>query len=87
MPIYEYRCDACKKVIEEHQNFSDKPLTKCKECGGALKRIFSPAGIIFKGSGFYATDHGRSKENKGIQPQKIKPEPEKKEPPKKSPQK
>lgn len=61
MPIYEYKCDHCKNIVEEHQSIHDKPLAKCKKCGGALKRIFSPAGIIFKGSGFYATDHGGSK--------------------------
>ncbi len=63
MPIYEYKCDGCKKIFEEHQSFRDKPLTKCKECGGSLKKIFSPAGIIFKGSGFHVTDYGK-KESK-----------------------
>ncbi|MFA5105119.1 MAG: FmdB family zinc ribbon protein [Candidatus Margulisiibacteriota bacterium] len=76
MPIYEYRCNDCKKVIEEHQGFNDKPLTKCKECGGALKRIFSPAGIIFKGSGFHITDNRKDKaertETKTQSPKKTK---------------
>lgn len=62
MPTYEYKCDSCKNVFEEHQSIHDKPLAKCKECGGALKKIFSPAGIIFKGSGFHVTDYGRKKE-------------------------
>lgn len=59
MPIYEYRCESCGGVFEEHQSFRDKPLTECKSCGGALKKIFSPAGIIFKGSGFHVTDYGK----------------------------
>jgi len=61
MPIYEYRCEGCGGVFEEHQSFRDKPLTKCKDCGGSLKKIFSPAGIIFKGSGFHVNDYGKKK--------------------------
>jgi len=57
MPTYEYKCDGCKDIFEEHQSIHDKPLVKCKKCGGSLKKIFSPAGIIFKGSGFHVTDY------------------------------
>ncbi|MBN1440603.1 MAG: zinc ribbon domain-containing protein [Anaerolineales bacterium] len=58
MPIYTYRCMECGVEFDQHQNFSDLPLTKCPECGKkSLRKVFSPAGIIFKGSGWYATDH------------------------------
>jgi putative FmdB family regulatory protein len=58
MPIYTYRCTECGVEFDQHQNFSDLPLTKCPECGKkSLRKVFSPAGIIFKGHGWYATDH------------------------------
>lgn len=57
MPIYEYECRKCKAHIEAFQKVSDKPLTKCRKCGGRLdKRISAPA-IQFKGSGWYVTDY------------------------------
>jgi putative FmdB family regulatory protein len=58
MPIYTYRCTECGVEFDQHQNFSDAPLTKCPECGKkSLRKVFSPSGIIFKGKGWYATDH------------------------------
>jgi putative FmdB family regulatory protein len=58
MPVYTYRCDNCGVQLEKHQKFSDQPLTTCPECGKkALKKVYQPVGIVFKGSGFYATDH------------------------------
>jgi putative FmdB family regulatory protein len=58
MPTYDYECDKCKTVFEVFQKMSDKPFAKCPECGGAAKRLISGgAGVIFKGSGFYATDY------------------------------
>lgn len=57
MPIYEYECRKCKAHVEAFQKVSDKPLTKCRKCGGRLdKRISAPA-IQFKGSGWYVTDY------------------------------
>ena len=56
MPIYEYECSACKHRFERSQRFSDAPLTECPECGSAVRRVLFPAGIVFKGSGWYATD-------------------------------
>jgi putative FmdB family regulatory protein len=57
MPTYEYRCTACDEHLEVVQSFKDEPLTKCPNCGKkALRKVFSPVGIVFKGSGFYKTD-------------------------------
>lgn len=60
MPIYEYKCKKCEKVFEEIHGANDKAPEKCRECGGDLKRIFSPVGIVFKGSGFHINDYGKS---------------------------
>jgi len=57
MPTYEYRCNSCGEHLEAVQSFSDKPLTKCPNCSGQLRKVFSPVGIVFKGSGFYKTDN------------------------------
>jgi putative FmdB family regulatory protein len=56
MPTYEYECTACGQHMEVFQRFSEDALTTCGVCGGALRKVFHPAGIVFKGSGFYATD-------------------------------
>ncbi|MFN2591093.1 MAG: FmdB family zinc ribbon protein, partial [Actinomycetota bacterium] len=56
MPTYEYACSSCGTHIEVYQRFSDEPLTECGVCGGLLRKVFHPAGILFKGSGFYKTD-------------------------------
>ncbi len=58
MPIYTYRCENCGVQFERQQKFSDAPLTRCPECNKkTLRKVYSPVGIVFKGSGFYATDH------------------------------
>jgi putative FmdB family regulatory protein len=57
MPIYVYRCADCNTEIEKRQGFSDAPLTTCEGCSGQLRRVLQPAGVIFKGSGFYSTDN------------------------------
>ncbi len=58
MPVYTYRCEACGVQFERHQSFTDAPLKTCPECRKkALKKVITPTRIIFKGSGFYATDH------------------------------
>ena len=56
MPIYEYACTACGERTEARQSFADPPLTECEQCGGSLRKLYSPVGIVFKGSGFYSTD-------------------------------
>lgn len=56
MPTYEYTCKSCGERLEIFQKFTDKPLKKHPECGGELKKVLHASGIVFKGSGFYATD-------------------------------
>ena len=56
MPTYEYECTSCGQHIEVFQRIAEDPLTTCGVCGGTLRKVFHPAGIVFKGSGFYATD-------------------------------
>jgi putative FmdB family regulatory protein len=56
MPHYGYRCQSCQREFEMLQRMSDPPIASCPECGGAGTRLFYPAGILFKGSGFYKTD-------------------------------
>jgi putative FmdB family regulatory protein len=56
VPTYEYACTECGDKSEVVQRFSDDPLTVCTQCGGRLRKVFSPVGIVFKGSGFYRTD-------------------------------
>jgi len=56
MPTYEYRCESCGTTVEVVQSFNDAPLTTCASCGGALRKVYAPVGIVFKGSGFYKTD-------------------------------
>jgi putative FmdB family regulatory protein len=70
MPIYTYRCENCGVQFERQQSFSETPLTRCPECSKkTLRKVYTPVGIVFKGSGFYATDHrspsgaGRSASN------------------------
>src|SRR5690349_3558382 len=56
VPTYTYTCTACNDLIEKRQSFSDPPLTTCEQCGGALRKVIHPVGIVFKGSGWYITD-------------------------------
>src|SRR3972149_511634 len=58
MPTYAYGCDKCGFRFDRYQGFDDPPLTECPECGeDALRRLITPVGVVFKGSGFYSTDH------------------------------
>jgi len=60
MPLYVYSCHSCDTTVERRQSFDEAPLRDCLNCGGMLRRLLSPVGIIFKGSGWYCTD-SRSK--------------------------
>ena len=67
MPTYEYACTACGDLLEAVQSFSDDPLTECPECGGSLRKVYAPVGIVLKGSGFYKTDsRAASRGNGGV---------------------
>jgi putative FmdB family regulatory protein len=61
MPTYDYVCDACGHSFEKFQRFSEQPVRECPQCKQLrVRRVIHPTGIIFKGSGWYVTDHGRS---------------------------
>lgn len=67
MPTYQYRCTSCNTELEAVQKFTDEPLTDCPECDGNLRKVFNAVGVVFKGSGFYATDN-RGKRNGASKP-------------------
>lgn len=60
MPTYVYGCDSCGQQFEKFQKFSDEPVRVCPTCGNPVRRIFQPAGIVFKGSGWHVTDYKRA---------------------------
>lgn len=60
MPIYEYECENCGTRFERWQSIQDEPVRQCPECAGTVHKVFHPAGIIFKGSGWYITDSRKS---------------------------
>ena len=51
MPTYEYCCESCGRSFDVVQGFHDAALTTCETCAGALRKVFAPVGIVFKGSG------------------------------------
>jgi putative FmdB family regulatory protein len=58
MPVYTYRCESCGVQFERQQSYTDAPLRICPECRKkTLKKVISPVGVVFKGSGFYSTDN------------------------------
>jgi putative FmdB family regulatory protein len=66
MPTYEYVCKECGHRFETKQSMKDEPLTACPQCGGELRKVLHAAGLVFKGSGFYATDNrAKPKESTG----------------------
>jgi len=60
MPTYEYACRSCEQRLEVVQSFADDALTVCEACGGELRKVFSAAGLIFKGSGWHIKDYSSS---------------------------
>ena len=65
MPTYEYACKECGEHVEVVQSFKDDALTECPACGGPLRKVFAPVGIVLKGSGFYKTDSRAAGGSKG----------------------
>jgi putative FmdB family regulatory protein len=74
MPTYEYECLACKKRFERFQKFTDPPVSECPECGGSLRKVLFPAGVVFKGSGWYINDSRKSTGSDGSSDSSIKSE-------------
>lgn len=60
MPRYDYKCGSCGHRFEERQSFDSEPVAKCPECQGTSSRQFHAVPIVFKGSGFYVNDYGKS---------------------------
>jgi len=72
MPIYEYECRKCKAHVEAFQKLSDKPLSKCRKCGGKLERKISAPAIQFKGTGWYVTDYaGKTTKNEKSESESV----------------
>ncbi|MDP9024220.1 MAG: FmdB family transcriptional regulator, partial [Candidatus Eremiobacteraeota bacterium] len=63
MPIYEYQCTSCEAITDIKHGFKETTSQTCPACGGVLKRVFRPAGIVFKGSGFYVTDSRKARDD------------------------
>src|SRR5271163_2032467 len=61
MPLYEYKCIACQKLVEKIQKFSDPEITICPHCEGTLERVVSAPAIAFKGGGWYADGYASAK--------------------------
>ncbi|MFN2222755.1 MAG: FmdB family zinc ribbon protein [Candidatus Promineifilaceae bacterium] len=61
MPIYTYKCTKCDHRFEARQRFSDDPISECPVCGSPVRKVITPVGIVFKGSGFYVTDNKNGK--------------------------
>jgi putative FmdB family regulatory protein len=75
MPIYTYQCDNCGVRFERRQKFTDEPLKRCPECNqNKLRKVYLPVGIVFKGSGFYATDNRSPSGNSRVQKKSEKEE-------------
>ncbi len=73
MPIYEYECTKCSRIVEAWQKFSDKPLGTCKYCSGKLHKLISQSSFHLKGTGWYVTDYANksrssSPKRKGKEP-------------------
>ena len=65
MPVYEYECGKCSCRFELRQGFDDSPVAVCPQCRGRARRVFVPVPVIFKGSGFYVTDHPKDDKGNG----------------------
>jgi len=78
MPLYDYKCTKCGHIFEVQQKISDEQLKYCPICKGPIRRLISPAGIIFKGSGFHVTDYGKKTESAKEKPAEKSKKEEKK---------
>ena len=67
MPTYEYECTACDSLFERRQRFDEEPIGVCPHCQGKSRRLIHSIPVIFKGSGFYTTDHRKGQDPEGTQ--------------------
>lgn len=72
MPTYSYHCDTGDHDFEIVQRFSDDALTVCPECGGSVRRVIQPVGVVFKGSGWYINDSRKGSSEGGSSSSKEK---------------
>lgn len=63
MPFYEYKCDRCGHQFEVMQRITAEPIADCERCHAPVRRVIFPSAIVYKGSGFYSTEYGRSRFN------------------------
>ena len=63
LPVYDYECNECSAKFEQRQSFDDDPVAICPKCGQKARRVFHSVPILFKGKGFYSTDHGKGVTN------------------------
>ncbi|MBP7692232.1 MAG: zinc ribbon domain-containing protein [Anaerolineales bacterium] len=82
MPTYAYRCESCSVEFERYQKFTDKPLSRCPECRGKVRRVPQAAGVVFKGSGWYVNDSKSSSSTLAKGAKKTGDEPAKADAPK-----
>ena len=71
MPTYEYVCRNCNHRFEVVQPITSEPLTKCEQCGGEIRRVLFPVGVVYKGTGFYTTDYARKNGSGGASAEKT----------------
>lgn len=65
MPTYQYRCSTCDNRFDAFQKFSEDPLTDCPVCGGSVRRVIQPVGVVFKGTGWYINDSRKKPSDSG----------------------
>ena len=71
MPTYEYECRSCEHAFEEFQSITAAPRETCPKCGGKVRRLIGTgSAVIFKGSGFYATDYRSDEYKKKVKEEK-----------------
>jgi putative FmdB family regulatory protein len=78
MPVYVYKCDQCGLAFERKQAVTEAPLCDCPECEGRVRRVIQPVGVVFKGSGWYVTDHRSHNATSGVPTKDGSTEPESK---------
>ncbi len=71
MPIYEYECTDCGQIDEIVQKMSDKPLTKCRNCSGSVKKLISNSAFHLRGGGWYADSYGSKSSTGSTKPNKT----------------